>query len=172
MMVVSGVQQWSAVFLADVVKAPVGLSAAAPGIFAAGMALGRFGGHWLSDRADDRTVLLASGALSGVGVLMLSVAEVPAHGLLGTAVVGAAISVAAPTAYGLIGRGAPPEERGAILGSTAALASVGELLGPAMVGQVAGQADLRAAIAVLSIVSLTISLLALRVPVHVPETRL
>ncbi|HET6291695.1 MAG TPA: MFS transporter, partial [Amycolatopsis sp.] len=48
MVVESGVQQWSAVFLADVTRAPVGISAAAPGVFAAGMALGRLGGHWLS----------------------------------------------------------------------------------------------------------------------------
>ncbi|MFE5504760.1 MFS transporter [Amycolatopsis japonica] len=164
MVVESGVQQWSAVFLADITRAPVGISAAAPGIFAAGMALGRFGGHWLSGRASDRLVLLTSGALSGVGVLMLSMADAPVHGLLGTAVVGGAISVSTPTVYGLIGRGASAEDRGAVIGSAASLASVGLLLGPAVVGQIAGRTDLRVAIAALSVASVAVCLLALRVP--------
>ena len=164
MVVESGVQQWSAVFLSDITRAPVGLSAAAPGIFAAGMALGRLGGHWLSGRASDRLVLVASGALSGVGVLLLSLADAPVHGLLGIAVVGTAISVSTPTVYGLIGRGAAPEDRGAVIGSTASLASVGLLLGPAVVGQIAGHTDLRVAIATLSVASVAVCLLALRVP--------
>lgn len=166
MVVESGVQQWSAVFISDVTRAPIGLSAAAPGIFAAGMALGRLGGHWLFGRASDRLMLLASGTLSGVGVLLLSMADAPVHGLLGTAVVGVAISVSTPTVYGLIGRGAAPEDRGAVIGSTASLASVGLLLGPAVVGQIAGHTDLRVAIAALSVASVAVCLLALRVPAH------
>src|SRR5262249_55081563 len=105
MVVESGVQQWSSVFLADIVRAPVGLSAAAPGFFAGALALGRPGLPGLSGCASDRTVLLSAGVLSGIGVLLLTTAETPAHGLFGTAVVGVAISVATPTAYGLIGRG-------------------------------------------------------------------
>lgn len=167
MVVESGVQQWSALFLTNVVRAPVGLSAAAPGVFAAAMALGRLGGHWLSQHACDRAVLLASGVLSGMGVLLLTLAEAAAHGLLGTAFVGAAISVATPTVYGIVGRAAAPGERGIAIGSTASLASTGCLLGPAMVGQMAAYTDLRSAIAMLSLVSLAVGVLALRVPAGV-----
>ncbi|GAA1563920.1 MFS transporter [Actinomadura kijaniata] len=164
LVVESGVQQWSAVFLTDVVRAPVGLSAAAPGVFAAAMALGRFGGHWLSGRASDRTVLLASGGLAAFGVLALAAAGGPASALAATAMVGAAISVAPPTAYGLIGRGAAPENRGAVLGSSTSLASIGLLLGPALVGWFAAWLDLRTAIAGLALVAFVVSLLALNVP--------
>lgn len=163
MIVESGVQQWSAIFLADVTRAPVGLSSAAPGVFAASMVLGRLGGHRLSGRAPERLILLASGALAGIGVLVLSAVDDPLHGLLGVAVVGGAISVCTPTVYGLVGRGAAPADRGAVLGSTASLASVGLLLGPVLVGQIAGQTDLRVAIAALAVPSAAVCLLALGV---------
>ena len=169
MALANGVQQWSAIFLVDVVGAPVGLSSAAPGIFAAGMILGRLGGHWLCAHVADRSVLLASGVLSGVSVLMISLAETATYGLLGTVLVGASISVATPIAYTRIARGAEPPDRGAAIGSAACMANAGELLGPAMVGQLAGFLDLRTAMAALTLVSVMIALLALSVPTRSPN---
>jgi MFS family permease len=160
----SGVQSWSAVFLADVVRADAGLAALAPGVFAGAMVLGRLGGHWLCGRWSDRTVLLGSGALSGGGVLLLAVAATPGHGLLGMATVGAAIAAVTPTAYARIGRGAPPERRGNVLGSATSIASTGLLVGPVLVGQVAGHTGLRPAVAALSLLSVAVCVLALRVP--------
>ncbi|MGM1060228.1 MFS transporter [Saccharothrix sp. Mg75] len=170
MLVESGVQQWSAVYLAEVLGAPVTLSAAAPGVFAGAMAVGRLSGHRLSSRFGDRALLVASGALSGVGVLLLALARTPELGLAATALVGVAVSVAAPTAYGLVGRGASDEDRGAALGSAASLAGVGPLLGPAAVGGLAGHADLRVAVGALLVGSVLICLLALRATTRAPAT--
>jgi len=164
MLVESGVQQWSAVFLADTVGVAAALAAVAPGLFAAAMAAGRFAGHWLSCRVSDRTVLLFSGSLAGVGVLMLAAAAGPGLGLAATTLVGAAISVVTPTSYGIVGRDATPDERGAVIGSVASLASLGLLLGPAAVGQVASWTNPRTAIAVLSVVAVAMCLLASRMP--------
>ncbi|RZQ61111.1 MFS transporter [Amycolatopsis suaedae] len=164
MVLANGVQQWSAILLSDVVGAPIAWAAIAPGVFAVGMILGRTSGHWLSLHAPDRLVLLGSGVLSGTGVLVLSVADSALQGLIGTAIVGAAISVATPTAYGLIGRDAPARDRGAVIGSAASMANAGELLGPAMVGQLAGLLDLRTAMTSLIVVSVVIALLAFAVP--------
>jgi MFS family permease len=164
LLVESGVQQWSAVYLENEVGAPPGLSGLAPGVFAASMALGRLGGHWLSTRVADRVVLLVSGVVSGVGVLVVASAQHPVLALAGFAVAGAAISVAAPTIYGAAGRAAPAERRGAVIGVTASIAYLGLLLGPAVVGQVASVTDLRTAIGALAVVSLAVSLAALRLP--------
>jgi MFS family permease len=164
MVVGSGVQNWSAVFLTDVVRANARLAALAPGVFAAAMVLGRMGGHWLSGRLSDRAVLLGSGVLSGLGVLLLAIAATPGYGLLGTATVGAAVAAVAPTAYARIGRAAPPGRRGNVLGSATSIANTGWLIGPALVGQVAGHAGLRSAVAALSVLSVAVCLLALRVP--------
>ncbi|HEX6521298.1 MAG TPA: MFS transporter [Streptosporangiaceae bacterium] len=164
MLVESGVQQWSGVFLTDSVGVSATLAAAVPGLFAATMAAGRLAGHWLSRRASDRTVLLSSGALAAVGVLMLASAAGPGLGLAGTALAGAAISVVTPTSYGIVGRHSRPDERGSAIGSVVSRASLGLLLGPAAVGQVASWTDLRTAIAMLSAVALAVGLLAFRVP--------
>lgn len=169
-LVESGVQQWSAVFLENEVGAPPGLSGLAPGVFAGSMALGRLGGHWLSTRVADRGVLFVSGIASGAGVLIVAFSGRPLVALAGFAVAGAAISVAAPTVYGVAGRTAPAERRGAVIGLTASIGYVGLLLGPAVVGQVAGFTELRTAIGGLVVVSLAVSLAALRVRTPSPVT--
>lgn len=164
MVVESGVQQWSAVFLRDALGAPPAWASVAPGVFAAAMALGRLGTHWLSGRVTERTVLFLGGALAGVGILLLVATRLPLGGLAGAALVGAAISVSTPTTYGLAGRRAPADERGAVIGATASLANLGLLLGPALVGQVAQLAGLRAALTTLCLACVAVCLLAFRLP--------
>ena len=155
-LVESGVQQWSAVFLQDVVGSP-GLSSLAPGIFAGSMALGRLGGHALTTKVSDRITLFCSGVVATLGVVVTATAQFPFTALLGFAVTGAAISVAAPTIYGIAGRVASPQHRGAVIGTTASIAYIGLLLGPAVVGQLASLTSLRTAIAALSITSLAVA---------------
>ncbi|MEU6735818.1 MFS transporter [Streptomyces physcomitrii] len=171
MLVESGVQQWSAVFLADGVGAADGLSGLAPGVFAGSMALGRLAGHWLSTRWSDRVVLLLSGLVSAFGVLVVAWSHRPVLALAGFAVTGLAISAAAPTVYSVAGRNAPAERRGAVIGSTAAIGYVGLLLGPVVVGQVADFTQLRTAIGSLVVVSLALSAAALLLPTAGTEDR-
>ncbi|TCO47419.1 MFS transporter [Actinocrispum wychmicini] len=169
MVLESGVQQWSAVFLTDTVGVSPALAAAMPGLFAAAMAAGRFAGHWLISRTSARTVLRVAGVLAGAGVLLLATAAGPAPGLAGVTLVGAAVSVVTPTSYTIVGHAATPDERGSAIGSVASLASIGLLLGPAAVGQVASWTDQRTAVAALSVVALAICLLARWIP-HKPTT--
>lgn len=171
LLVESGVQQWSAVFLEEVVAAPVSLSSLGPGIFAGSMALGRIGGHWLSTRLADRRVLLLSGVFSGLGVLLLAGGRSPLLTLVGLIVTGAAISVAAPTIYGLAGRRAAASQRGATVGLTASVSYAGLLLGPVVVGLVASMTELRIGLGSLVLVSAGLSLAATRVPSAQPYAR-
>lgn len=167
MLVESGVQQWSAVFLSDVVHAPLMWSSAAPGVFAGMMAAGRFGGHWLLPHTGERVLLVAAGVVSGCGVVLLATAGTPSTALVGTALVGLAISVATPTVYGLAGRAAPPGDSGAAIGATASWANLGLLLGPALLGQFADHTDLRTAVVVLLPACLAVCLLARTIPTNV-----
>ncbi len=166
MLVESGVQQWSAVFLADVLRAPASWGAAGPGVFAGAMAVGRFAGQWLSGRLPARVLLCGSGVVSGTGVLLVAFAGTPLYGMLGIAVVGGALSVATPTAFALAGSWAPPADRGAVLGTTTSLAGLGLLLGPALVGRLAASTDLRVALGGLCLAAFAVFLLALRLPRH------
>ena len=162
MVVESGVQQWSSVYLATATGAGAGVAAVAPGVFAAAMAAGRLGGHVLAARVSERLLLVCSGLLSGAAVLVLAAATDPVHGLVAVAAVGGAMSVSLPTVYGLVGRRVPAEDRGAAIGAVASVASVGLLVGPALVGQIAQGSDLPAALATLSVASAVMCLLAWR----------
>jgi MFS family permease len=161
LLVESGVQQWSAVFLEQEVDAPVALSGLAPAIFAGAMVLGRLAGHWISTRVSDRLVLLVAGVVSGVGTVVVATALTPWVALVGFAVAGGAISVAAPTVYGLVGRRSHAEHRGASIGAASSVGYLGLLLGPVVVGQLAGLFDLRIAFACLTSVSAVLALAAL-----------
>jgi MFS family permease len=169
MFVESGVQQWSAVFLVTVSAAPAGLAAMAPGVFAGASALARLGTHELARLVPDRWVLVLCGALAGVGTLVLATADSVAVALAGIALVGGAVSVPPPVAYGLAGARANPAERGAVIGTTTSVASVGLLLGPAVVGQIAEQTGLRVAIASLVPFAAVICLVALRMTTRIPR---
>ena len=158
MLVESGVQQWSAVFLDEIVRAPAMVSGLAPGIFAGAMALGRMSSHAVSSRMSDRWLLMASGAISGIGVIVVSAASSSTAALVGFAVAGGAISVAAPTIYSMVGRTAPADRRGSAIGATASVGYVGLLLGPVVVGQIAGLTGLRTAMSALALVSLAVLL--------------
>jgi MFS family permease len=160
----SGVQQWSSVFMRDAVRASVGLSGLAPGIFACGMVIGRLGGDWLSAKISDRLMLALSGALMVVGVILLVTAQRPGVALAFVAFIGMAASAVAPTIYGLAGRRAAPEHRGAVVGATASVAYTGLLTGPVVVGLMAGLSQLRVAIGALAILPLLVCLAALRMP--------
>lgn len=161
LLVESGIQQWSAVFLEQQVGAPVAISSMAPAIFAGAMVLGRLTGHWISTRTSDRWVLLGAGVVSGLGTLVVSTATSAPVALAGFAIAGGAISVAAPTVYGLVGRRSPSEHRGASIGAASSVGYMGLLLGPAVIGQLAGFFDLRIAFACLTAVSAVLAMSAL-----------
>lgn len=158
LLVESGVQQWSAVFLDETIHSPAAVSGLAPGIFAGAMALGRMSSHAISSRVSDRWLLMASGAISGIGVIVVSASSTSLAALAGFAVAGGAISVAAPTIYSMVGRTAPADRRGSTIGTTASVGYIGLLLGPVVVGQLASLTDLRTAMSALALVSLAVLL--------------
>jgi MFS family permease len=164
MLIASGVQQWSAVYLSEVVGAPAALAGAGPGLFAASMMVGRLCGHWLNCRLPDRAVLVVSAGCSGLGVLLVAATSDVVPALLGFAVVGGAISIATPTTYSLIGRCAGDGERGVVLSRSASASCAGELLGPAVLGFMAGQTHFPAAMAGMAAVSGIVCLVAWHVP--------
>ncbi len=168
MFVESGVQQWSAVFLVTVSAAPTGVAAMAPGIFAAASALARLGTHELARLLPDRWILALCGACAAGGALVLATADSVVGALVGITLVGGAVSVPPPVVYGLVGARADPADRGAVIGTTTSIASVGLLLGPAVVGQLAQQAGLRLAIAALAPCAIAICLIALRMTIRTP----
>jgi MFS family permease len=145
-----GIENWSALFLETELDASPALAALGPGLFAAAMVTGRLLGQWLEVRLGDRLLFVGGTAAAGGGLVAL----------VGFAMGGAGISVAAPIVFGAAGRGADDEERGSAVASVTTISYLGFVAGPPLVGAVSGQLDLRAGIGLLAAIALLLSLAA------------
>ncbi len=158
LLVESGVQQWSAVLLEDVLHAAPVIAGLGPAVFAAAEALGRAGGQRIIRRIGYARLLVCSGLIAVPGTVLLGAAGSPALALVGVAVTGIGISVAAPTLYGLAGRTADARDRGRTIAAVSGVAYVGLLGGPGLVGQAAGATSLHLALALLAPVALLLAI--------------
>jgi MFS family permease len=87
---------------------------------------------------------------AGGGLALAATASAVPVALVGLALGGAGISVAAPTLLGAAGRGAADAERGSAVASVTTIAYFGFLSGPPLMGVVSGALDLRAGMAMLA----------------------
>jgi len=159
-MIEGGIENWSALYLETDLDASPTVSGLGPGAFAAAMVGGRLLGQWLELRVGDRR-LLSVGALVGSGGLLLAaVAPGVPLALLGFAIGGAGVSVAAPTLFGAAGRGASEAERGSAVASVTTISYLGFLVGPPLIGAVSGATDLRVGIGLLAGISFMLAVTA------------
>jgi hypothetical protein len=155
-----GIENWSALFLETELDASPALSALGPGLFAASMVTGRLLGQWLEVLLGDRLLFVGGTAVAGGGLVLAALAPALPLALLGFALGGAGISVAAPIVFGSAGRGADDEERGSAVASVTTISYLGFLLGPPLVGAVSGALNLRAGLGLLAGIALLLSLAA------------
>jgi MFS family permease len=154
----SGIESWSALFLESELAASPSVSGLGPGLFAAAMVTGRSLGQVLEARIGDRA-LLAGGALTAaLGLALTAAAQGIPLALVGFALGGAGVSVAAPTLFGAAGRGATEAERGSDVASVTTIAYLGFLGGPFVMGAVSGAFGLRAGVAMLAAVAVVLAL--------------
>jgi MFS family permease len=154
LLVESGVQQWSAVFLTDVLRAAPIVASLGPAVFAGAEALGRASGQRLIQRLGARRLLICAGLVVMPGTVLLGAAGTALLALAGVAIAGIGISAAAPTLYGLAGRAAASRDRGRTVAAVSGVAYIGLLGGPGLVGQVAEATSLRLALALLAPIAL------------------
>ncbi len=152
-----GIENWSALFLETDLDASPAVSGLGPGFFAAAMVAGRLLGQWLELRVGDRRLLSAGALTASGGLLLAAVAPAVPLALLGFALGGAGISVAAPTLFGAAGRGASEVERGSAVASVTTLSYLGFLVGPPLIGAVSGASDLRVGIGLLAAIALLLA---------------
>jgi hypothetical protein len=161
-------QSWSAVHLESDLDATPALGALAPALFAGAAAASRFGGHGLSGRIGELTLLRAGAVMGAAGTLLAALAPVAALALAGVALAGGGISICAPILFSLAGRGADEAVGGAAVSIVTTIAYLGFLVGPAAVGLLADAATLRASLAAVAAVALVLALLS---PAAVPAGR-
>jgi MFS family permease len=158
LLVESGVQQWSAVFLENTLHAAPAVAGLGPAVFAAAEAAGRASGHRLIERLGDLRLLACAGLIAAPGAILTGLAGGPLPALLAIALAGIGISVGAPTLYGLSGRSVPAADRGRAIATVSGVAYVGLLGGPGVVGEIAGASSLRLAIGLLAAAAIALTI--------------
>jgi MFS family permease len=151
-------QSWGAVFLRDQLSVAGGLAAAAPAVFAAFAAAGRFTAG-ASPRLPAGPLLTAGALIAAGGTVVLARSGTVAVALAGLALAAAGTSVLFPTLLREALGGIRPGVRGRATSAVTTTAYLGFLLGPVYVGGLASAAGLRdamlgvAALAVLTAVT-------------------
>jgi MFS family permease len=153
-------QSWGAVHMESDLAASPALAALAPALFAASAAAARFGGHGITGRVGEVTLLRTGALVGAAGTLLAALAPAAGLALVGVAIAGGGISICAPILFSLAGRGADEAVRGAAVSIVTTIAYLGFLVGPAVVGLVADATTLRASLAAVSAVALLLALLS------------
>jgi len=155
---------WSGVYFRKVVQADKSWVGAGYTAFMSTMALGRFGSDWLAARLGSRRLIQLSGLLTATG-LVLAVAW-PSLGpaLLGFLLVGFGTSSVVPLVYSAAGR-SETMSAGMALAAVSTVGMLGFLLGPPVIGFVAGAASLRVSFVLVAVMGLCVSAVASKVRV-------
>ncbi|WP_051639777.1 hypothetical protein [Cellulomonas sp. URHE0023] len=138
---------WSGVFLHEVRGAPLALAAAATTAFTAAQTVGRLGGDRLRGALGDARLFRVGSLVGAVGLAAAVLVPRPAAAVGGFALLGLGGAALVPIAYAETGRRDP---------STLAVARLsvfvyaGVLVGPGMIGLVAGALGLTAALALVA----------------------
>jgi predicted MFS family arabinose efflux permease len=145
-MIAEGVlYDWSVLYLRD----DVGMSAAHASLgyatFTGAMALARFGGDALRARFRERAVLRASALVAALAMAMLLLSAQPWTAFVGLAAVGAGLAPVAPILFNAATRVAGVS-RAAAIASVTTIGYSGFLVGPPIIGSIASQASLAAAL--------------------------
>lgn len=155
---------WSGVYFKKVLLAEKEWVGAGYTAFMSTMALGRFGADWLAGRLGAQRVVQLSGLLTATGLLLAVLVPALGAGLVGFALVGFGTSAVVPLVYSAAGRSSVMSA-GMALAAVSTLGFLGFLLGPPVIGLIAGATSLRTSFAVVAFMGLCVSAVATRVRV-------
>jgi len=147
---------WGALHLRQDFGAGAGLAAAGYAAFALAEASGRLAGSWLLSRLGQTRVLALGGLAACVGMLAAALAPSLGIALVGFALTGLGVANMFPAAMTRAGLLAGPN--GVAVAST--LGYTGFLLGPPMIGFLAGSVGLRTGLTTVSLLALVAAVLA------------
>ncbi|ALW84841.1 MFS transporter [Hymenobacter sedentarius] len=155
---------WSGVYFKKVIQADKAWVGAGYTAFMSTMALGRFGADWLAARLGAKRVIQLSGLLTATGLLIAVLLPTLVTAMLGFLLVGFGTSSVVPLVYSAAGR-SKHMSAGMALASVSTIGFLGFLLGPPVIGLVAGATSLRVSFALIAFMGLCVSAVATRVRV-------
>ena len=152
-------QNWSALYLRDVVGAGAAVAAAGPAVFAGVVAVTRFVIGPVSARRP-RLVLVGGAVLAGVGTALVAATGALAVALTGLALAAAGTAVLFPTLILVLTARVPDRVRGTATSAVTTVAYLGFIAGPAYVGAWADEVGLPGAMLAVAALALVLATLA------------
>lgn len=152
---------WSAIYYKQTLTS-AGIATTGYTAFTLTMALGRFGGDWLTTRLGARAMLTWSGLLIAAGTSLALSLPTPPVVVAGFMGVGLGVATVVPLAYSAAGR-STTMSAGLALSAVSTVGYTGFLLGPPLIGFLAEASSLRGALLLLVALGFLIAGLARRV---------
>jgi MFS family permease len=150
-------EAWSAIHLETTLRASPLVGSMGPATLSLAMVVGRLAGHLRAHRATDAGLLAATGLACAVGVVVTAAAPDPVAALVGIAVCGLGIAVAAPTIFTATGNAADPAQHGSALAMVTTVGYLGFLFAPLLVGGISEHLGLRTGLGGLAGVALLLA---------------
>ncbi|QHL88947.1 MFS transporter [Nibribacter ruber] len=152
---------WSGIYFQKVVGAEKAWVAAGYTAFMSTMAGTRFIADWLTTKLGLRKVLIFSGLLTAGGLTIAVLFPYLATAILGFLLVGMGVSAVVPLVYGEAGRSKTMSPSTALAAVTT-IGFAGFLVGPPLIGLVAGLSSLRLSFALIAVMGITVAVLSSR----------
>jgi len=152
---------WSALYFKKVVEAPIEKQGVGFTAFMLTMAGGRFVADWFVQRFGLKRTLQVSGSLTVTGLLIAITFPYFYTSIAGFLLVGAGVSSVVPMVYSVAGR-SKTLSPGVALAAVSTIGFVGFLVGPPIIGFIAGIATLRASFAFIAFMGTCVVVLSTR----------
>jgi MFS family permease len=152
-----GLLSWSAIHLEKTLGGSAIVGGLGPGVLAGSMVIGRALTQALSRRFSEKRLIGAAGVVGTVGATVFALTPNVVAGLVGIALAGLAISVVAPLIFGVAGRVGGPGRQASSIARVTTLAYFGFVVGPPLVGGVAGAATLPIGLLVMAVAALLLA---------------
>jgi MFS family permease len=152
---------WSVIYFKKVVIAPIALQGAGFTAFMFTMAGGRFIADFFSHRFGLKRTLQVSGTLTTTGLLIAVIFPYLYTAIAGLMLVGAGVSSVVPMVYSAAGK-SKTMSAGVALAAVSTIGFVGFLIGPPIIGFIAGLATLRASFIFIALMGTSVIILSSR----------
>jgi|SRR6185312_2219245 len=152
---------WSVIYFKKVLLAPITLQGAGFTAFMLTMAGGRFIADWFAHRFGLTRTLQISGALIATGLLIAVIFPHFYTAMAGFLLVGAGVSSVVPMVYSAAGK-SKTMSPGVALAAVSTIGFIGFLVGPPLIGFIAGLATLRASFVFIAVMGASVVILSTR----------
>jgi len=152
---------WSGVYFKKVVQAEPAWVGAGYTAFMCTMALSRFFADWFTSRFGLKTILQLSGILTASGLIIAVILPQLSTAIIGFFLVGAGVSSVVPLVYGAAGK-SKVLSPGVALAAVSTIGFLGFLVGPPLIGLMAGATSLRGSFSIIAVMGLAITIVSRR----------